>query len=128
MNLQPKTATVLRDGRETEIPAAEVVQGDTVLVRPGESLSVDGVVLTGKSAVDESMLTGESMPVDKQPDDKVFGGAGQRRGRADHPGRGRQWAGTPCWPGLSGWWRRPSPPRRTSSGSRTRYRRFLCRR
>lgn len=61
MNLQPKTATVLRDGRETEIPAAEVVQGDTVLVRRGRSLSVDGVVLTGKSAVDESMLTGESM-------------------------------------------------------------------
>ena len=56
MNLQPKTATVLRDGVEMEIPAAEVVQGDTVLVRPGESLSVDGVVLTGKSAVDESML------------------------------------------------------------------------
>ena len=97
MNLQPKTATVLRDGRETEIPAAEVVQGDTVLVRPGESLSVDGVVLTGKSAVDESMLTGESMPVDKQPDDKVFGGtvngAGALTIRAEGVGRDTMLAG-----------------------------------
>lgn len=74
MNLQPKTATVLREGTEMVIPAAEIVQGDTILVHPGESLSVDGEVVAGRSAVDESMLTGESMPVDKQLGDKVFGG------------------------------------------------------
>ena len=74
MNLQPKTATVLREWTEMVIPAAEIVQGDTILVHPGESLSVDGEVVAGRSAVDESMLTGESMPVDKQLGDKVFGG------------------------------------------------------
>lgn len=74
MNLQPKTATVLREGTEMVIPAAEIVQGDTILVHPGESLSVDGEVIAGRSAVDESMLTGESMPVNKQLGDKVFGG------------------------------------------------------
>lgn len=91
MNLQPKTATVLRDGTEMVIPAAEIVQGDTILVHPGESLSVDGEVIAGRSAVDESMLTGESMPVDKQPGDKVFGGTVNGTGsltvRADGVGR-----------------------------------------
>ncbi len=74
MNLQPKTATVLRDGREETIPAAEIVKDDMVVVRPGESLSVDGVVETGCSTVDESMLTGESMPVEKQAGSRVYGG------------------------------------------------------
>lgn len=74
MNLQPKTATVLRDGKEEIIPAADIVRDDLVLVRPGESLSVDGVVETGKSTVDESMLTGESMPVEKEPGASVYGG------------------------------------------------------
>ena len=97
MNLQPKTATVVRDGAEQVIPAAEVVQGDTVIVRPGESLSVDGVVLAGSSSVDESMLTGESMPVDKQADSKVFGGtvngAGALTIRAEGVGRDTLLAG-----------------------------------
>ncbi len=97
MNLQPKTATVVRDGVEMEIPAAEVVQGDTVLVRPGDSLSVDGVVIAGKSTVDESMLTGESMPVDKQPGEKVFGGTVNGTGaltiRAEGVGRDTMLAG-----------------------------------
>lgn len=74
MNLQPKTATVLRDGQPVEVAAAAIVQGDRVLVRPGESVAVDGEVEDGRSAVDESMLTGESMPVEKQAGDKVFGG------------------------------------------------------
>ena len=74
MNLTPKTATVLRDGVERVIPAAEIAEGDRVLVHPGESLSVDGRVLSGRSAVDESMLTGESMPVEKTEGDRVFGG------------------------------------------------------
>lgn len=91
MNLQPKTATVLRDGREETIPAADIVRDDLVLVRPGESLSVDGVVESGKSAVDESMLTGESMPVEKEAGAQVYGGtvngAGSLTVRATGVGR-----------------------------------------
>jgi len=73
MGLAAPTARVLRDGVETEVPAEEVAVGDLVLVRPGEKIPVDGVVTEGHSAVDESMLTGESMPVDKAPGDAVTG-------------------------------------------------------
>lgn len=65
MDLAPKTACVIRDGKEQVIPAEEVVKGDTFVVRPGESIPVDGRVISGESAVDESALTGESIPVDK---------------------------------------------------------------
>ena len=65
MNLAPKTACVIRDGKEKVIPAEEVVKGDVFVVRPGESIPVDGRVISGESAVDESALTGESIPVDK---------------------------------------------------------------
>ena len=71
MDLAPKTATVLRDGEEVEIPVEEVRVGDRVVVRPGQSIPVDGVIVEGTSAVDESALTGESLPVDKGPGDKV---------------------------------------------------------
>lgn len=71
MDLAPKTATVIRDGVETEIPVEDVQVGDRVAVRPGQSIPVDGVILEGRSAVDESALTGESLPVDKGPGDKV---------------------------------------------------------
>ncbi len=74
MDLSPKTAVVLIDGVESEIPLEKVHVGDTLLVRPGQSIPVDGVVVSGESAVDESMLTGESVPVDKHPDDPVVGG------------------------------------------------------
>ncbi|NOZ25448.1 MAG: copper-translocating P-type ATPase [Nitrospirae bacterium] len=74
MGLQAKTARVERNGRETEIPIEEVVAGDTVIVRPGERIPVDGVVTEGYSSVDESMLTGESLPVEKAAGDMVFGG------------------------------------------------------
>ena len=67
MDLAPKTARVLRDGKEETIPAEEVQTGDTFLVRPGESIPVDGRVVEGESAVNEAALTGESLPVDKQP-------------------------------------------------------------
>lgn len=67
MDLAPKTACVIRDGKEQVIPAEEVVKGDTFVVRPGESIPVDGRVISGGSAVDESALTGESIPVDKTP-------------------------------------------------------------
>ena len=67
VRLAPKTATVVRDGREVKIPAAQVRKDDVFLVRPGENIPVDGVVVEGESAVDESALTGESVPVDKAP-------------------------------------------------------------
>ena len=80
MGLAPRTATVVQNGAEIELPVAEVEVGDTVLVRPGERLPVDGVLLSGSSSVDESMLTGESMPVEKSPGDGVVGGSVNGRG------------------------------------------------
>ncbi len=74
IGLQPRTARVVRDGLERDVPVEEVVVGDVILVRPGEKVPVDGVVLEGSSAVDESMVTGESMPVTKRPGDEVIGG------------------------------------------------------
>ena len=73
MKLQPKTARVLRDGREVETSIDAVIPGDVIQVRPGETIPVDGVVTEGSSAVDESMLTGESVPVEKNPGDEVLG-------------------------------------------------------
>ncbi len=72
--LQPKTARVIRDQAEMEIPIDQVSVGDIVAVRPGERIAVDGTITDGQSAVDESMVTGESMPVDKGPGDAVIGG------------------------------------------------------
>ena len=80
MDLAPKTATVLRDGAEAEIPVEEVRVGDRVAVRPGQSIPVDGVIVEGSSAVDESALTGESLPVDKGPGDKVAAASINRSG------------------------------------------------
>lgn len=71
MKLSPKTAVVLRSGEETEIPVGEVKSGDIFVVRPGENIPVDGIVRDGSSAVNESALTGESIPVDKEPGDNV---------------------------------------------------------
>ena len=73
MDLSPKTATVFRNGQEVEIPLEQVKVGELVLVRPGAKIPVDGTVVEGESSVDESMLTGESMPVDKQKGDAVVG-------------------------------------------------------
>jgi P-type Cu+ transporter len=72
MDLAPKTAVVLRDGVEIQIPVEEVVIGDVLVVKPGQSIPVDGVILEGSSAVDQAALTGESIPVDKQAGDKVI--------------------------------------------------------
>ncbi|MBI3243179.1 MAG: copper-translocating P-type ATPase [Chloroflexi bacterium] len=80
MKLQPKIARVIRDGREEEIPADEVEIDDLILVRPGESIPVDGAVIEGYSAVDESMLTGESLPVEKKAGDNVIGGTLNKTG------------------------------------------------
>lgn len=71
MELAPKTANIIRDGKEVSVSVEEVVKGDIFIVRPGESIPVDGVVIDGHSAVNEASLTGESIPVDKEPDDKV---------------------------------------------------------
>lgn len=73
LKLAPPMATVLREGREVEIPTADVQVGDTVVIRPGNKIPVDGTVLEGRSTIDESMLTGESMPVEKKPGDGVIG-------------------------------------------------------
>ncbi|HEV8176142.1 MAG TPA: heavy metal translocating P-type ATPase, partial [Gemmatimonadales bacterium] len=80
VHLQPRTARVLRDGEEIDVPVETVVTGDTVVVRPGERVPVDGAVSSGESAVDESMLTGESLPVSKRPGDRVIGGTINRTG------------------------------------------------
>jgi len=73
ISLQAKTARVVRNGQEVEIPIEDVVVGDTVVVRPGAKIPVDGIIVEGQSAVDESMITGESLPVDKQVADEVIG-------------------------------------------------------
>src|SRR3546814_1613190 len=70
LDLQPETAHVLRNGREVEIVVSEVAEGDLVRIRPGERLAVDGEVVEGRSAVDQSLVTGEPMPVDRQAGDK----------------------------------------------------------
>lgn len=80
MGLQAKSALVLRDGQEVSIPVEDVILGDIVLVKPGEKVPVDGVVLDGSSAVDESMLTGESIPVEKKAGDPVIGATINKNG------------------------------------------------
>lgn len=80
MRLQPKVARVIRNGKEEEIPADEVELNDVISVRPGESIAVDGEVIEGYSAVDESMLTGESLPVEKKVGDAVIGGTINKTG------------------------------------------------
>ncbi|MBE3102464.1 MAG: copper-translocating P-type ATPase [Firmicutes bacterium] len=80
MGLAPKTAIVIQDGKEIELPIDEVEIGDIILVKPGEKIPVDGVVLEGHTAIDESMLTGESMPIDKKSGDKVYAASINKNG------------------------------------------------
>ena len=80
IGLQAKTARVVRDGKESDIPVEEVLVNDVVVVRPGEKIPVDGKVIVGSSAVDESMITGESMPIEKQVGDEVIGGTLNKTG------------------------------------------------
>ena len=91
MDLRPQTARVFRDGLEVEIPAEQVASGDILVVRPGERIPVDGIVLSGSSSVDESMVTGESVPVGKASQDEVVGGtmngAGSFRMKASRVGK-----------------------------------------
>lgn len=74
MSLEAKTARVLRDGEEVEVPIKQIRRGDIIVVRPGEKIPVDGVIIEGGVTIDESMITGEPMPVDKRGGDEVFGG------------------------------------------------------
>ncbi|MFH1237106.1 MAG: heavy metal translocating P-type ATPase [Candidatus Aenigmatarchaeota archaeon] len=91
MGLAPKNATVVRNGKEISIPIEQVAVGDVIIVRPGEKIPVDGIVLSGNSAVDESMITGESIPVEKNKGDPVIGatinGNGMLRFRATKIGK-----------------------------------------
>jgi len=97
MGLQPRTARVIRNGQERDLPIAQVVSGDALLVRPGERVPVDGVVTGGESAVDEAMITGESLPVQKGQGDDVIGatvnGAGLLHIEATRVGRDTVLAG-----------------------------------
>ena len=74
MDLQPRMARVIRDGTEKEVPVIDVRVGERLAIRPGEKIPVDGVIIEGWTSIDESMLTGESMPLNKEEGDKVFGG------------------------------------------------------
>lgn len=80
IGLQPKTARVIRNGETVDLPVDAVKVGDVVLIRPGERIPADGVILSGNSTVDESMITGESIPVDKQATDRVTGGTVNQKG------------------------------------------------
>lgn len=80
LEMEAKTAKVIRDGKEVEIPLAEVQVGDLMIIRPGEKIPTDGVVIEGTSGIDESMATGESMPVQKNPGDNVIGATINQRG------------------------------------------------
>ncbi|MBW4572992.1 MAG: heavy metal translocating P-type ATPase [Tolypothrix carrinoi HA7290-LM1] len=73
IGLQAKTARVIRDSKEVDIPITQVIEGDVILVRPGEKIPVDGEIIDGSSTIDEAMVTGESLPVKKQPGDEVIG-------------------------------------------------------
>lgn len=90
MGLQAKTARVIRDGKTLDLPIDEVITGDIILVRPGEKIPVDGKIIKGSSAVDESMITGESIPVEKNPGDDVIGATINKQGgfefKAEHVG------------------------------------------
>lgn len=80
LGLQAKSAIVLRDGKHVEIPIEQVVVGDILIIKPGQKIAVDGEIVEGSSAIDESMITGESIPVDKQPGDKVIGATINKQG------------------------------------------------
>jgi len=80
MNLSPKIATVIRNGKEEKIAIDSVVMGDIVIVKPGEKVPVDGIIIEGESAIDESMITGESMPVEKKKNDTVIGATINKHG------------------------------------------------
>ena len=84
VHLQPKTARVLQNGAEVDLPLEAIQRGDLIIVRPGERIPTDGEVVSGKSSVDESMLTGESLPVEKSVSDRIIGGTINQRGSLEY--------------------------------------------
>jgi P-type Cu+ transporter len=80
LDLQVKTAMVLRDGKEVKVPVEEIIVGDVLIVKPGEKIAVDGIIVKGSSSIDESMVTGESLPVTKREGDKVIGSTVNKNG------------------------------------------------
>lgn len=80
LDLKPAMARVIRDGLELDIPSNQVIQGDVMIIKPGEKIPTDGVVIDGESSIDEKMITGESLPVGKKPDDKVIGATLNKQG------------------------------------------------
>jgi len=80
LDLKPAMARVIRDGSELEIPSNQVIQGDVMMIKPGEKIPTDGIVIEGESSVDEKMITGESLPVGKKPDDEVIGATLNKQG------------------------------------------------
>ena len=80
MNLTPKTATVLRNGKEIELTVDSIILGDIIIVKPGEKIPVDGIIIEGYTSIDESMITGESMPVEKKKGNEVIGGTINKNG------------------------------------------------
>lgn len=126
MSLAPKTATIVRDGVEQEVPVAQVKKGDVFVVRPGENIPVDGIILEGSSAVNEAALTGESIPVDKAPGDEVSAATVNQSGflkcEATRVGEDTTLSR------LSRWSAMPRRPRRRLPRLPIRYRAYLCRR
>ena len=136
MGLAPKTARVIRGSEEIDIPIEEVEVGDIVVVRPGEKIPVDGVITEGYSSVDESMLTGESIPVEKHVGDEVVGATINKTGtfkfKATKVGK------EPSFHKSLKWWKKPKVPRPPYKSWQTKYRasssrcssccsRYLCR-
>jgi Cu+-exporting ATPase len=115
MGLRAKTARVVRGGVEKDIPIEEVIVGDTVIVRPGEKIPVDGRVIDGRSAVDESMITGESLPVDKQVGDEPNSSGRRSTNKACLSSKLPGWAKKRPWPRSSRWSNRPKVAGRPSS-------------
>lgn len=125
LNLGATSATKLEDGRERTVPVASLVVGDVVVVRPGEKIPSDGLVIDGTSAVDAGMLTGESVPVEVAP---VPASSGRRSTSVVvWSSRSRAWAPTPSSPVWDAWSRRRRPARPRCSGSPTASRRSSCR-
>jgi len=118
MALQASTATVIRDGKTQELDIADVISGDKIIVKPGQKIPVDGTVIDGHSSVDESMITGESMPVEKTINSTLIGGTINASGSlTTWP---HMWARTVCSPVLFAWSKMPRAPKPQYKNWRTR--------
>ena len=126
LQLSPKEARVLREGEEITVPASDVVVGDMFLVKPGEAIPVDGVILEGEAAIDESALTGESVPVEKSPGSRIPRPPSIPMA-ISKPGP-RRWARIPPLRKSFGWSAKRRPRRRLLLAWRIKYRRSSCRR